>query len=146
MQRVLMELIDTVNTRHSKGVDFGTGHNLFPAEIHTIATIGINEGITITQLAEHLKVSKPTISERVRKLVEKGLIVKKKKVEDAKSVALGLTIRGKIAFAGHEAHHLKMYERFREYLGSETQSKIESFSQTFTQFLSIVRNLDNKGH
>ena len=141
-----MELIDTVNTRHTKGVDFGTGHNLFPAEIHTIAAIGINEGISITQLAEQLNVSKPTISDRVCKLVGKGLVVKEKQVEDAKAVALGLTVRGQIAFAGHEAHHLEMYERFREYLGSETQSKIESISQTLTQFLSIARNLDNKGH
>jgi len=145
MQRLLMDLIETVNSRHAAGIDFGTGHGLFPAEIHTIEAIGLNEGISVTQLAVFFKVSKPTISERVRKLAKKGLIVKTKKAEDAKAVALRLTGEGRIAFEGHKAHHQKMYELFSEYFGSDTREKIEGFSNAFTQFLRIAQKLDNHG-
>ena len=95
MQVALMDFVDAVNDSHAGGIDFGTEHRLYPAEIHTVVAIGDNEGIGVTQLAKQLDVSKPTISERTRRLAAKGFIRKEKESTNAKSVLLWLTADGR---------------------------------------------------
>ncbi|WP_300667782.1 MarR family transcriptional regulator [Desulfoluna sp.] len=143
MQKNLMELIDTVNSRHAKGVDFGTGHRLFPAEIHTLTAIERDEGLTMTQLAHALTVSKPTVSERIRKLTTHGLITREKGPTDAKSVLLRLTDAGHIACQGHKALHEEMYDRFEAHFAEEAPEKIKQFTDTFTQLLTLAKSFDS---
>ncbi len=133
MLDVLMQFVDAVNEEHAQGVCFGEKHRLFPAEIHTIVAIELNEGIGLTQLAEKLDISKPTLSERIRKLVTKGYVTKRKNPADQKAVQLHLTSDGKDAAYHHELHHQKMYETFSTYFGDESSHKIEMFTKTFTE-------------
>ena len=143
MQKSLMELMDAVNAKHTKGVDFGTGHPLFPAEIHTLTAIEADEGITVTALAQCLNVSKPTVSERIRKLAINGLITKEKTQENAKAVTLWLTDTGRVACQGHEAHHAKMFERFTAHFGPAAPEKIALFHEAFTQFIPLAKSFES---
>ena len=143
MQKSLMELMDAVNTRHAKGVDFGTGHPLFPSEIHTLTAIENDEGITVTALAQCLNVSKPTVSERIRKLAKNGLITKEKTRNNAKTVTLRLTDTGRIACQGHMAHHAEMFDRFITHFGPAAPEKIALFHEAFTQFIPLTKAFKN---
>ncbi len=137
-----MAFVDMVNASHAGGIDFGTGHRLYPAEIHTIVAIGDNEGMGVTELARQLDVSKPTVSERIRRLVNKRFIRKEKNPADAKAVTLWLTADGNAAYAHHEAHHQKMYEIFRNHFGNKAQEKIDLFAKTFTQASQVVKKFN----
>ncbi len=139
-----MHFVETVNRAHAQGVCFGGKHRLFPAEIHTIVDIGLNDGISLTQLAEKLGISKPTLSERIRKLIAKGYVVKVKNPADQKAMQLYLTPEGKEAAYHHELHHARMYERFKAYFGEKAQHKIESFTKTFTELSSFGEQAGDK--
>ncbi|WP_169727914.1 MarR family winged helix-turn-helix transcriptional regulator [Desulfovibrio inopinatus] len=140
MLEVLMKFVDTVNERHAGGVSFGTPYRLYPAEIHTVVAIGQNEGVGLTQLAEQLEISKATLSERIRKLIQKGFVEKRKNPIDQKAVELRLTETGKKAEHHHEFHHAKMYEEFRQYFGEDASRKIALFTRTFNELTGFERS------
>lgn len=142
MQTALMNFVDMVNASHVGGQYFGTKYLLHPAEIHTIAAIGKNETIGVTQLAQQLNVSKPTVSECIQKLVKKGLIWKEKSPVDTKAVILWLTADGNTACVHHERHHKRMYEIFCDHFGDKSHQKIEVFTKTFTQISQIIEKIN----
>ena len=142
MLEALLKFVDTINASHSQGVCFGAGNRLFPAEIHTIAAIGRNPGTSLTKLAGELCISKPTLSERIRKLVAKGFVKKEKNPEDQKAVTLWLTEKGETADHHHTLHHENMYAIFCRYFGEETPRKIDLFTKTFNELNRFGKNVD----
>ena len=54
--------------------DYGTGEKFTSVEVHTLAYIVDNPGISVTQLAHDLRKTKGAVSQMVKKLVEKGLL------------------------------------------------------------------------
>ncbi|MFN8239766.1 MAG: MarR family transcriptional regulator [Bacteroidales bacterium] len=89
--------------------DFGTGDKLYFTEIHTISMIGKNREINMTQLASMMGVTKGAISQTVRKLVAKGLILKVNK-NNRKEVCLRLSERGEKALVGQESFKGDIFE------------------------------------
>ncbi|WP_320170224.1 MarR family winged helix-turn-helix transcriptional regulator [Maridesulfovibrio sp.] len=138
VQCSLMDLIDTINDQHKGGVDFGTGHRLYPAEIHTIEAIGDSPEITVTRLAERMGVSKPTISERINKLSRKGLVSKGTKAGDAKAVPLCLTESGNAAYKGHADHHQQMFDLFVGKYGDDAEAVLRKFSFAFKEMRELA--------
>ena len=133
MLEALMAFVDATNQSHSEGVSFGAENRLYPAEIHTVVAISKTQGISLTKLAEELGISKPTLSERIRKLVRKGFVRKEKNPEDRKAVTLWLTEEGEIAERHHAAHHEKMYAAFCRHFGDDAPLKMELFTKTFEE-------------
>lgn len=58
--------------------------------------ISKNEGITYSKLSKKCEVSKPTITETINKLIDKGLVYTKKSTEDGRCHHIFLTEKGKI--------------------------------------------------
>ncbi len=139
MLEQLLQIVDKFNKQHKKGHDFGSGDLLFPSEIHTIQAIGDHENINITDLAVALKVTKPTISERVKKLERLELIQRQDAVDNMKTVILHLTARGWVAYKGHEAHHKKMFAQFQKHFGSNSTDQIRKCQQAFAAFLDVMK-------
>lgn len=133
MLEALTNFVDAVNASHSGGVRFGSETRLYPAEIHTVAAIGRNRGISLTGLAGELGISKPTLSERIRKLVGKGFVEKKTNPEDRKAVTLWLTPDGEKADHHHTLHHKRLYAAFRRHFGEESPRKIDLFTRMFQE-------------
>ena len=133
MLEALMAFVDATNKSHSEGFSFGTKCRLYPAEIHTVAAIGRNQGISLTKLAEELGISKPTLSERIRKLIQKGFVTKEKNPEDQKAVRLRLTKDGEKAERHHAIHHEKMYTAFCRHFGEDASQRMDLFTNTFKE-------------
>ena len=139
MLEQLLQIVDRFNKQHKKGRDFGTGDLLFPSEIHTIQAIGDHENINVTDLAAVLKVTKPTVSERVKKLERLELIERQEAAENRKTVILHLTARGWIAYKGHAAHHKEMFDHFQQQFGSGMADQIRKCQQAFAAFLDVLK-------
>ncbi len=139
MLEQLLQIVDKFNKQHKKGHDFGTGDLLYPSEIHTIQAVGDHENINITDLAVALKVTKPTISERVKKLERLDLIQRHEAVDNRKTVILHLTARGWIAYEGHAAHHKEMFAHFQKHFKSNSADQIRKCQQAFAAFLGVMK-------
>lgn len=74
-------------------------------EIHVIQAIGDNEQINITELGAYFGITKSAASQKVAKLVGKGLVEKEKSAHSAKELHLSLTEFGWRAYQMHEQYH-----------------------------------------
>lgn len=107
-------------------------------EIHTVAIIGDQEGISVTQLAAVRGITKGAASQMVYKLVDKGLVDKRFSPHSDAERNLHLTEQGKRAFAEHRKKHEAMELRFAAMLDGipeETQQYMTDFLKAFEKEL-----------
>ena len=142
MNDMIMQIAKIYVRQHNKMQNFGVGVQLCRAEIHTIQAIGNHEGINISELAEFFDVSKPTISERIKKLIRLKLVEKELKDGNNKEVMLTLTDSGWQAYQCHEKQHKEIFKLFKSYFGKDTDAFLDSFgkdTQKLYEFLNNVR-------
>jgi len=96
-------------------MDYGSGEELYPAEIHVIEAIGKHSDAHMSELARILGVTRGATQQMVDKLVNKGLVEKFMDESDAKKVFLELTTNGNLAFDGHEEYHAELSLHLAEY-------------------------------
>ena len=95
--------------------EFGTGQALFSSEIHMIEAVGHNTGMSVTELAEFMGVTKGAASQTLKKLENKGLVGKNPDPDNSSRLLVHLTSKGKVAFYAHEHWHETMDGGFKEY-------------------------------
>lgn len=88
--------------------DYGTGALLYPSGIHLVESIGRDAGINVTELAAIHGISRAAVSQKLRKLEQKGLVERFKDSANDKNVLLKLKREGRTAFRGHEKFHARM--------------------------------------
>lgn len=91
-----------------KPKDYGTGDMLYFTEIHTITMVGKNREINMSQLAEMMGVTKGAISQTIRKLVHKNLILKSNST-NKKEFNLKLSEKGNIVYTGQESFQKEFF-------------------------------------
>jgi len=147
MNDVIMDLAKIYMRWHDEEQNFGIEESLRREEIHTIQAIGNNEGINITELSRLFNITKPTISDRVRKLSLLNLVEKRNSPGNNKEILLFLTQKGWIAYQDHEEKHHKLYKSFEAYFGDDAALFLDSFMKNldgFSLFLSKVKEKKEK--
>lgn len=127
--KVIMEQLEIIayrlNENGKKAVSFGTGHLLYPSEIHFINAIGVDEVLNATQISKKLGITNGAVTQVATKLLKKGLIEKIKKEDNKKEVYMVLTESGKIAYYNHLEFHKRLYMKLNDVLNelSEVQKE-----------------------
>lgn len=106
--------------------DFGLFGELQVREIYTIDNIGMNEGITVTELATAMGVTKGAASQVVGSLEKRGYVDKQPDQHDGKKVHLLLTEKG---LEVQERHRLFYEESFKRYLHMVSPGQVLLFSE-----------------
>ena len=81
-------------------------------EIHSVATIGDHEGISVTELANVRGITKGAASQMIYRLEDKGLVEKRISPESDSKLNLYLTKKGKKAREEHRKKHEAMEAKF----------------------------------
>lgn len=89
-------------------VDYGTGDLLYFTEIHTITTVGKNREMNMTHLAEKMGVTKGAISQTIRKLESKNLVLKSNS-NNKKEFNLKLSEKGQVAYKGQMSFQREIF-------------------------------------
>jgi len=105
---LFLKILHLYSVINRKPKDYGTGDRLYLAEIHTIRIVGMNEEINMTNLSRIMGVTKGAISQTIRKLVGKNLIIKKN-TNNRKEFTLSLSERGEIVFRGQESFQKELF-------------------------------------
>jgi DNA-binding MarR family transcriptional regulator len=122
----------------SKPRKFGTETDLTGSEIHLVEVIGQNEGVSVTDMAKRLGITKGAISQTLKKLAEKGLVVKEVDPANTSRITVSLSTKGKVGYYSHLQWHEKMDGGFRDYFVHLPGDKIkflEEFLSILEQFL-----------
>ena len=110
--------------RSSRGFDLND--DLQVREIYTIDNIGLNPGITVTELAASMGVTKGAASQVVGSLEKRGYVDKQADPHDGKKIHLALSSKG---IGVQERHRLFYEESFARYLHMITPGQILLFSE-----------------
>ena len=97
--------------------------NLSISEIHLIELIAkAGGGMTVSEIAERLKVTRPSVTVAVNKLVQKGYCEKRRRENDGRAVAVALTKAGRKGEAFHARCHRSMIRAISDDL-TETEKE-----------------------
>lgn len=105
---LFLKILHLYSVINRKPRDYGTGDLLYLTEIHTITMVGKNREINMTRLAELMGVTKGAISQTIRKLVNKNLIVKEN-TTNRKEFNLKLSEKGLAVMKGQESLQKELF-------------------------------------
>ena len=92
-------------------------------QMHYLETINSLDNPNITELASALKLSKPTVTVAIDKLIEKEFVYKVRSDEDRRSAHLHLTEKGKLINQMHDYAHNCISESIVRKLNSQEQEQ-----------------------
>ena len=124
--------------------DFGIGEKLHSSEIHLVEAIGESENLSVTDLAEYFGITKGAVSQTLKKLELKDLVLKKKDPKNSSRYILGLTTKGKTAFYAHMHWHEKMDGGFRDSYYALEEDKLQFLFDFLNKFENFLKNRLNE--
>jgi len=115
---------------------FGTGQDLTHSEIHLIEIVGDNPGLSVTDIATLIGVTKGAISQNLKRLEAKGLSSKSQDPKNLSRTIVALSAKGKTAYWAHKHWHETMDGGFSRYLAGIEKRDM----QVILDFLTRVEN------
>lgn len=107
---------------------YGSDLTLHAAEVHMLEVIGEFPGITSTELAVRLAVSKGAVSQTLRRLTEKGLILRSA-VSDGRIAELSLSAGGEHIWQAHHALHAPLLLELEQLTSQFTPETLRALTQ-----------------
>lgn len=104
---------------------FGTGEMLSHTEIHLIEIIGDTENLSVTDIANHLGITKGAVSQSLKRLEKKGLSKKDADPFNASRSIVTLTSKGLTAYWAHKHWHEEMDGGFASYMEDLSQGEFK---------------------
>lgn len=112
---------------------------LYSSEVHMLEIIGANAGITTTQIADEMAITKGAVSQTTSKLLKKGLIQKQLVPDTPNTAMIFLTDKGQAVFNEHRSLHQQMILEIENILCGSSQET----QQILSEILNVIdRNLD----
>lgn len=124
---MLVEKISHTTKNHKS---FGTDVDIYRSEIHIIQLIGDRKGIHISEISRLIGVTKGTVSQIVRRLENKGLVMKRTDEKNNTRQIATLTNKGITAYNAHVEFHQRKHMEMNEFLNSlsmENKAVLKTF-------------------
>lgn len=138
---VLRKLIFQLRTIEKSPQYFQTlDLNIFPSEMNVIGVIGKTPGINVAELSEKIGITKGAISQIVKKMIEKGLLIKYKEKGNKKETLLKLTSDGEVVSREHQNFHQFIDPEIKELLKNNTEEQ----NLGIINFLNMISNISDE--
>lgn len=105
---LFLKILHLYSVISRKPKDYGTGDLLYFTELHTIIVVARNHEINMTELAEIMGVTRGAISQTIRRLVAKNLILKSN-ITNRKEVNLKLSEKGLVVYKAQESFQKEIF-------------------------------------
>ena len=114
-----------------------SNNNLSLSEMHMLESIDKLQGATITDIAQDLDITPPSVTVMVKRLEKKGYITKERSGEDARRVQIVLTPEGRRAEIAHRYFHRKMVRAITKDLNQAEREAILSGLTKMNSFMQM---------
>lgn len=123
LNNMLMEVYHNIVRVEEEFLQKNDRINITIREMHLIECIGLDKenGKTLSEIADYLKVAKPSVTVAVKKLEKKGYLCKTGSRTDGRLVYVTLTREGKKVEAYHKRYHMSMIHEIEDEFGEEEQ-------------------------
>ena len=114
--------------------------DLSTTETHTLEAIGIHGPKTMSEVANVLEVTVPTLTASVNRLLKKGYVERRRDVADRRVVLISLTKKGEKAARLHDFFHSKMVDATLGCLTEEEQLVVFRALEKMHSFFYMQKN------
>jgi len=121
--RKLKDHVFSIQSGLHNGCGSGKGEELSMAQVQMVMAVQSSGEVTITTLAGKLKVSVPSASCMVDRLVEKGVLLRERSVQDRRKVVVRLSEQASVHAERMEGAVLAAFLDLVEKVGPETAEK-----------------------
>lgn len=135
---LFLKILHLYSVISRKPVNYGTGDLLYFTEIHTISVVGKNREVNMTRLAEMMGVTKGAISQTVKKLVNKNLILKTN-ITNRKEVNLKLSDKGQMAYKGQKSFQKEIFTFAETLYNRGTPEQRELVRRLFNEIIANMQ-------
>jgi DNA-binding MarR family transcriptional regulator len=133
--RLFLSILHAFSMIEKKQWNFGTGYKIFLNEVQTVSAIGENSNINMTQLAEIMGVTRGAVSQTVRKLVTKKLVIRTN-ARNHKEINLGLTDLGSTVSKAYQERMKEVFTFADELYAIATPAERDLVRRLFVQIHS----------
>ena len=119
MEEIIAKLSAYMSRMEEEAKEQFNFKDLTLTQMHYLEMISELQNPNLTELAVAMKLTKPTITVLVDKLIEKELVYKVQSDADRRSTHLHLTERGKLINQMHEYAHRRMVEEIEKKISSD---------------------------
>ena len=145
LNNILVEIYrDVINLEEKTLKSVDNRIRLSIREIHFLEAVsmGKEEGLSVSELAEVLDVTKPSVTVAVNKLEKKGYLERRHDENDGRSVKVILTAEGAKINAFHQYYHRRMVKSISDDLTEEEkQFLVSTISKLSTYFKQSIENI-----
>jgi DNA-binding MarR family transcriptional regulator len=127
---ILSALIAEMESQAMQHAEFG---ELSMRQVLYLQTIAEMDRPTFGELAERLKVSKPSVTAIVTKLIQKGKVTKEQSNEDRRTFHIVLTEKGTEFIRMHQAVHQEMAQFFTNRLSENELQQLTGLLEKVLQ-------------
>lgn len=122
--------------------NYGTDTPLSTAEIHMIMHIKDNPKLHVSALAEKIGVTKGAVSQTVKKLVQKKMVIKVKHSHNHSMTLLKLTSKGETANTKHKMLHEKFEVEVERLLAEIPPTEAKAITKFITDLNNFIKNTE----
>ncbi|GAB0150513.1 MarR family transcriptional regulator [Marichromatium gracile] len=138
--RHLLRLLNKLDRIEKQPIQVEDGLDLSTKEIHTVEAIGERGTMNVTEVGTHFGITKGAASQRISRLVERGLVAKRAAAHSNKEFELSLTDLGWRAFRAHEHYHGRAKTELIERLAALPREQLDDV----TVVLDIMEGVMNE--
>lgn len=117
MEDLLVSVYRLINIYNSKSRGthlYECGAVLYTAQVHTLEAIGTHDGITLTETASLLFVTRAAVSQCVKQLCAMGLVCREDMGTVGGAQGLHLTEKGRSVYSEHRERHKDMLKAIED--------------------------------
>ncbi len=137
----LYSILNLAQQLESQPKRFGTDVLLTGTDIHLIEIIGDNYGHSVTDIARIAGVTKGAVSQKLKQLEKKGLVIKQQDPDNLSRSMVALSSKGKSAYFAHKHWHETRDGGFNEYYKTLSNDKRDNIIEFLTKMESLLARL-----
>ena len=137
----LYEFVMRYNKYIYQARDYGNGDEIRMVEVHTLAMIEDNPGISVSEVAKRWKRTKGTVSVNIGSLEKRGYIRRERDPENARVARLYPTQKGRELSTLHKMYDNREIVETRKTLREHcTQEELEAFYKVIHLYLDLLKD------
>ena len=141
---ILVDLFNRMLRVEERALRSVFGPEVTATEAHILDVIGSRtDRMYVSEIAEALQITVPTMTVALKRLVDKGFVIKTASVADGRRFWVSLTRQGEKIFEVHRMFHKKMIEAATAGLSDMEKAALLSCTKKLRNFFMLTREKEN---
>jgi len=143
---MLVELFNRMLRVEERALQSAFGSAVTTTEAHILEVIGSRtDKMYVSEIAEALQITVPTMTVALKRLVDKGFVIKTASVADGRRFWVSLTRQGEKIYEAHRLFHKRMIEAATGGLSDMEKAALLSCVKKLSNFFILTREKASKG-